>query len=150
VGWLPAGKARRRLLLAWARPGCRGELHGLGVRVFSSIDSTTQVYVPDEVLDGTPQAESSEKEVDLGGWGFTEAEVETARKIHAQGRVLTAQGFKREADSGMGVERALRFKNWLETKALRWNGKDGFQAAPGFRWVKHRDRWNLYRASSSG
>jgi hypothetical protein len=161
----------RRLLRAWARPASREELHGLGVRVLRTMSSNPYVHVPPEYVDevrqvvdaalavqeevgSQPLADGSlpaedEDELDLGGEGYLDAEVEAIRELLRE-RQLTA---RRLEDRGeMSYRRALRFWHWFDAGAVTWDG-ERLHAGPGFRWILRKTksgsrRWTLVRVDS--
>jgi hypothetical protein len=87
--------------------------------------------------DDEPESGSLD-ELDLGGEGYTDAEVAAALDLLTRGQ-LYPRALEREGPMSLG--RARRLSAWFTSGAAGWDGKRGkLTAAPGFRWVKRKTR----------
>ena len=95
-------------------------------------------------------APKKQNELDLGGAGYTKAEIQAANDLLTHEGRLVAR--RLEAEGQMSLRRALRFWHWFQAGAVRWSKERGLYAGPGFQWVRRRtrsgDRWTLVRTDS--
>jgi hypothetical protein len=102
----------------------------------------------------TPPGEAPEDEalaegLDLGGKGYTDAEMETVVRLCREGRFRAR---RLEAEGPMSLRSALRMWHWFQppVRAARWSAEEGLHAGPGFQWVARKTpegrRWTLVRS----
>lgn len=97
-------------------------------------------------LEETPPAteEPDLRELDVGGKGYTDAEVAAAVDLLTRDE-LGPRPLEREGSMSFG--RARRLSAWFTSGAAGWDSKkEQLTAGPGFRWVKRKTREGPRRA----